>query len=330
MSLCVLIADENPASKQVFHLTLEGMSVDVKSVHSGDEVFECVKNFNPHVVFLDLLLPKKNGYEVCKELKHHFKHLPVILMWTSFMKLNREKFQQCGACDHLKKPFDIGQVREMILKHTEASLDTNPALEHMIFPDMPEIEEDEKEWNELSSENKKDESVSQKKEDDSEVKARENNKEAQSPLGGDLGALDHWFDHPSLENIESSQKKPDLALRPERQVLKGKDQNIASSLSETKGMKDMEKAIGNVTKNIDGFKELSLDQKQTQGVKTLSQDEKKNFKKEMMEEAIRQEILQLAQKELKVFMREILPKVAVRVLKDELEKLLGEKNKGKL
>ena len=344
MSVCVLVADESPASKQVFSLSLEDMSIEVKTVHSGDEVFECVKNFQPRLVFLDLLLPKKNGYEVCKELKEHFKHIPVVLMWTSFMKINEEKFQKCQADDHLQKPFDIAQVREFILKYTEQndSLETNPALEHMIFPDMPELQtETDEEENKLLSD--KNDSQDEKRLDKTnESSQKTSNPREENELGIDLEVLDQWLENSSLgqnstkASKESKQEtKEEPVLRPEGSVQKPQSQMLeskSSSVVETSSLdqehtKDVNSALEEVAKVIDNFKELSLEKnKIEQKASPLSQEDLKLLKDQVIKE-IKQEFLELAQKELKIFVREILPKLAVKMLQIELKKLLEQKEK---
>ena len=141
MSFSVLVADESPSLKRVFHLALEDMA-EVRAVYSGDEVFFAVKNFPPQIVFLDLLLSKKNAYDICHELKEHFPDLPVVLMWTSFVPLNEEKFQICKADDHLKKPFDMKQIRQLVQKYVKPKeLHITSSEEMDLFPELPEFED---------------------------------------------------------------------------------------------------------------------------------------------------------------------------------------------
>lgn len=116
MSLRVLLADESSSIKKVFQLGLQDYGAEVKSVHSGLDVIEVALAFRPDIIFADILLQKVNGYEVAKNCKSdkRLNHLPVILMWSSFMELDGGKFKDCGARGEIEKPFDVENMRELI------------------------------------------------------------------------------------------------------------------------------------------------------------------------------------------------------------------------
>ena len=69
MALRILLADESPTIKKVFQLALRDFAVEVRSVGLGSEVELLAEDFNPDVVFIDILLQKKNGYDVSNSLK---------------------------------------------------------------------------------------------------------------------------------------------------------------------------------------------------------------------------------------------------------------------
>jgi two-component system, cell cycle response regulator len=121
MSLRVLLADESASIRKVFQLGLQDFGAEVKSVHNGLDVVEVALSFKPHIVFADVLLQKKNGYEVCVEINQNdqLKKIPVILMWSSFMELDQKKYNQSGAIAELEKPFDIEIMRKLIQQYVE-------------------------------------------------------------------------------------------------------------------------------------------------------------------------------------------------------------------
>ena len=90
MALRVLLADESSTIKKVISLALQDFAVEVKVVHSGVDVVEVAKQFGPDIIFADVLLQKKNGYEVCFDVKADplLNKIPVVLMWSSFMDLD--------------------------------------------------------------------------------------------------------------------------------------------------------------------------------------------------------------------------------------------------
>jgi len=70
----------------------------------------------PDIVLLDLGLPRVNGYEVLKELKHHalFSAIPVIILTTSRNPLHRSQCEAVGANSFLCKPQDLKGYRELV------------------------------------------------------------------------------------------------------------------------------------------------------------------------------------------------------------------------
>jgi CheY-like chemotaxis protein len=118
MALRVLLADESTTIKKVMQVALQDFSVEVKAVHAGIDVVEVAKAFQPDIIFADVLLQKKNGYEVCGEIKRDaaLKNLPVVLMWSSFLNIDEKQASQCGANQRLEKPFDVETLRQLILE----------------------------------------------------------------------------------------------------------------------------------------------------------------------------------------------------------------------
>lgn len=142
MALRVLLADESSTIKKVFQLALQDYAVEVKPVALGVDVQSVAMDFQPDVIFADILLQKKNGYEVCAELKSNdeLKSIPVVLMWSGFMELDRDKFEACGADGRLEKPFDVTQLRK-IVSDLVSKTKTQPLSQFLDFPDTPDFEE---------------------------------------------------------------------------------------------------------------------------------------------------------------------------------------------
>lgn len=116
MSLRVLLADESASIRKVFQLGLQDFGAEVKSVHNGLDVIEVAEQFQPDIIFADILLQKKNGYEVSHEIAQHsnLKHVPVVLMWSSFMELDQDKYKKCKAKAEMEKPFEVDVMRNHI------------------------------------------------------------------------------------------------------------------------------------------------------------------------------------------------------------------------
>jgi two-component system cell cycle response regulator len=116
MALRVLLADESSTIKKVFQLALQDFAVEVRPVNIGLDVATVATAFKPDIIFADVLLQKKNGYDVCSDLKadEHLSTIPVVLMWSGFMEFDEDKFQASGANAQLEKPFDVAALRNLV------------------------------------------------------------------------------------------------------------------------------------------------------------------------------------------------------------------------
>lgn len=142
MSLRVLLADESSTIKKVMQLALQDYGVDVKSVPIGIDVHQVCKAFQPDIIFVDILLAKKNGYEVSAELKSDplLRKIPVIMMWSGFMELDEDKARHSQIDDRLEKPFDADMLRDIVKKWVPKT-QGNIISQFISFPEMPDIVE---------------------------------------------------------------------------------------------------------------------------------------------------------------------------------------------
>lgn len=142
MALRVLLADESSTIKKVMQLALSDFAVEVKSVPVGLDVLAVTKTFNPDIIFADVLLTKRSGYEVCADIKMDptTAQIPVVLMWSGFMEIDEEKATTCKADRRLEKPFDADHLRS-IVNDLVVKTKSNPVSSFLNFPDMPEFEE---------------------------------------------------------------------------------------------------------------------------------------------------------------------------------------------
>ncbi|MCX7977866.1 MAG: response regulator [Bdellovibrionaceae bacterium] len=142
MALRVLLADESPAIKKVMQLSLQDYGVEVKAIPTGEDGLPVAKSFRPDIIFVDVLLSKKSGYELARELKSdpELNRIPVVLMRSNFMELDEAKASQCGADRRLEKPFDADTLRSMVRELVPKTAQ-NPISSYLHFPPMPEFVE---------------------------------------------------------------------------------------------------------------------------------------------------------------------------------------------
>lgn len=142
MALRVLLADESSTIKRVMQLALQDFGVEVKSVPVGLDVLPVAKTFKPDIIFADVLLAKRNGYEVCADLKadNETQLIPVILMWSGFMEVDEGKISQSSPDARLEKPFDAEALRQLV-QELVPKTQNNPISSYLQFPKMPEFKE---------------------------------------------------------------------------------------------------------------------------------------------------------------------------------------------
>jgi DNA-binding response OmpR family regulator len=108
----IVVIDDEPyiLRSLEFVLKKEGLSVDTAS--NGEEALSKVKQLKPKIVFLDLMMPKLNGFEVCKSIKSDTEvgQVYVIILTAKGQDEDRDLGLQAGADDFMTKPFSPREV----------------------------------------------------------------------------------------------------------------------------------------------------------------------------------------------------------------------------
>ena len=116
----VLVVEDDPTLGDVMLTALKDDGLDVKLAHDGDEAMRDVDDLSPSVMVLDLMMPKRDGFSVLRELRAdgRISHLPVIVVTAIFGMSERLYATELGAADYVTKPFElddlIGRVRALI------------------------------------------------------------------------------------------------------------------------------------------------------------------------------------------------------------------------
>lgn len=106
MSHRVLIADDNEPNVELLEAYLAGLDVEVAVAVDGQDTLDKVAEFKPHVLLLDVMMPKLSGFEVCQRLKSDPATSGVmVLMVTALNELGDiERAVDAGTDDFLSKP----------------------------------------------------------------------------------------------------------------------------------------------------------------------------------------------------------------------------------
>ena len=109
----ILVAEDNPDLREMLMMRLEVYGYSVIPAGDGEEALKKAKEEAPDLLLLDLMMPKIDGFEVCRMLKfdEKYKDLPVIVLSALDQQSDRQKATECGADAYFIKPFDLELLR---------------------------------------------------------------------------------------------------------------------------------------------------------------------------------------------------------------------------
>ena len=117
MAKKILIVDDDPDLVEAVSTILESKGYAVAAAYGGIEGLEKAKSENPDLIVLDVMMPDKDGYEVCKELKadEKYRSIPILLLTAVVSKISATKYtQQMGmeteADDYVDKPVEPDEL----------------------------------------------------------------------------------------------------------------------------------------------------------------------------------------------------------------------------
>ncbi|MAZ95146.1 MAG: two-component system response regulator [Planctomycetaceae bacterium] len=116
----ILIADDNPANCELLQAYLEEVDCQIELAVDGQDTLDKVESFQPDLILLDVMMPRLNGFEVCKQLKEDTQTSKImILMVTALNEIGDiERAVGAGTDDFLSKP--VNQVE--LVKRVENML----------------------------------------------------------------------------------------------------------------------------------------------------------------------------------------------------------------
>jgi len=109
----VLIVDDEPSIVQLASMYLERDNFRVEAARDGEAALESVKRLNPALVILDVMLPKLDGFEVCRRLRAGDNPVAIIMLTARDEDIDKILGLELGADDYLTKPFN---PRELVAR----------------------------------------------------------------------------------------------------------------------------------------------------------------------------------------------------------------------
>lgn len=109
----VLVVDDEKLIVKGIRYSLEQDGMEVDCAYDGESAIDMIRENNYDIVLLDIMLPKKNGFEVCQQVRD-FSDVPIIMLTAKGEDINKILGLEYGADDYITKPFNILEVKARI------------------------------------------------------------------------------------------------------------------------------------------------------------------------------------------------------------------------
>ncbi|ABP67588.1 two component transcriptional regulator, winged helix family [Caldicellulosiruptor saccharolyticus DSM 8903] len=131
----ILVIDDDVKICEVIKLYLEKEGFEVIIAHNGSDGITMFKHEMPDLVILDIMLPKKDGYEVCREIRK-ISNIPIIMLTAKGETFDKVLGLELGADDYIVKPFDpkelIARIKA-VLRRTQGEVNDEKVV---VYPNL--------------------------------------------------------------------------------------------------------------------------------------------------------------------------------------------------
>ena len=123
MSKKILIVDDEKDIVETLKFILESEGLECIVAYDGEKALNLAKTENPDLIVLDVMLPKINGYKVCRLLKFDskYKHIPILMVTARTQEEDKIIGEETGANEYITKPFDIETITKLVKSYLNIS-----------------------------------------------------------------------------------------------------------------------------------------------------------------------------------------------------------------
>ncbi|MCC5812940.1 MAG: response regulator [Ectothiorhodospiraceae bacterium] len=115
----VLVVDDEPNIVLSLQFLMKEAGFDVRVARDGDEALEAIQEAPPDVILLDVMLPRRDGYELCQTIRANpeWNGIRIIMLTAKGREIEQEKGLALGADDYITKPFSTREVVERVKQY---------------------------------------------------------------------------------------------------------------------------------------------------------------------------------------------------------------------
>ena len=112
----VLVVDDEPKMLLALQLIMRKAGYDVRLARDGEEALEAMFTHRPHMVILDIMLPGRDGFEICEVIRANpdWADVKIIMLTARAREVDRQKGLAVGADDYITKPFSTREVLQRV------------------------------------------------------------------------------------------------------------------------------------------------------------------------------------------------------------------------
>ncbi|HEB75930.1 MAG TPA: response regulator [Nitrospirae bacterium] len=115
----ILVAEDSMTDLQFIKNALKDTGYEILTASDGDEAEQKVRTESVDLIILDVVMPKKNGFQVCRSLKRDekYRHIPIIMITSKTQDSDRFWGLKQGADEYVTKPFEATDLLHAVRKH---------------------------------------------------------------------------------------------------------------------------------------------------------------------------------------------------------------------
>jgi DNA-binding response OmpR family regulator len=126
----VLIVDDEAYIRLLIEQTLEELEeqgVEIIKADNGDDALRLIQAERPRLVFLDVMIPKINGFEVCRKVKRelNLQDVTVVILTAKGQEYDRKTGAEAGADLYMTKPFDPDELLDLAVRVLSSDVSNN-------------------------------------------------------------------------------------------------------------------------------------------------------------------------------------------------------------
>ena len=112
----ILVVDDEADLVETLRFPLEMEGFNVLVSYNGEDALHQARKENPDLILLDLMLPRLDGYKVCRLLKfdERYKHIPILMLTAKTQEKDKLLGKETGADEYITKPFDIDELMKKV------------------------------------------------------------------------------------------------------------------------------------------------------------------------------------------------------------------------